>query len=163
MKSEKNKESIMKKMKAAQLLFSMILVAAFFLVSLSAVSAAEYVSVAKDGVNLRSGPDTKYSVLYELPEGYPLKVEERKGQWLKVSDFENDQGWIFTSLVSKTEYVIVTIKQGNVRSGPAINDDKVGEVVREVLLKKVGKQGDWYQVEHPRLKGWIHRKLVWPR
>lgn len=153
----------MKKMKAAQWLFCFVLVAAFFLVSPLAVFAAEYLSVAKDGVNLRSGPDTKYSVLYELPEGYPLKVEERKGQWIKVSDFENDQGWIFSSLVSKTDYVIVTIKNGNVRSGPGINNDKVGEVVREVLLKKVGQQGDWYEVSHPKLKGWIHRKLVWPR
>ncbi len=117
----------------------------------------------RTGVNLRSGPDTKYSVLYELPEGYPLKVEESKGQWMKVSDFENDQGWIFAPLVSQAEYVIVTIKNGNVRSGPGINNEKVGEVVREVLLKKVGQQGDWYEVEHPRLKGWIHRKLVWPR
>lgn len=153
----------MKNMKAAQLLTSMVLVAAFFLVSSITALADEYVSVAKDGVNLRSGPDTKYSVLYELPEGYPLKVVERKGQWLKVSDFENDQGWIYAPLVSETEYVIVTIKNGNVRSGPGINSEKVGEVVREVLLKKVGQQGDWYQVEHPRLKGWIHRKLVWPR
>lgn len=153
----------MKKMNAAQLLARMILAAAFFLMSSISVSAAEYVSVAKDGVNLRSGPDTKYSVLYELPEGYPLKIETKKGQWIKVSDFENDQGWVYAPLVSKTAYVIVTTKQGNVRSGAGINNDKVGEVVREVLLKKVGRQGDWFQVEHPKLNGWIHKKLVWPR
>ncbi len=49
MKSEQHKENIMKNMKAAQLLISMVLVAAFFLVSSITVSAAEYVSVAKDG------------------------------------------------------------------------------------------------------------------
>jgi SH3-like domain-containing protein len=152
----------MKKMKAAQLMSSIVLVAAFFLVSTVKVFAAEYVSVAKDGVNLRSGPDTKYSVLYELPGGYPLKVEQRKGQWFKVSDFENDQGWIFAPLVAKTEYVILTIKNGNVRSGPGINYQKVGSVVREVILKKIRKDGDWVQIEHPKLKGWLHRKLIWP-
>jgi len=152
----------MKKMNGLQLSTRMALAAVFFLVSLGTVHAAEYVSVAKDGVNLRSGPDTKYSVLFELPEGYPLKVLSRNGQWLKVSDFENDEGWIFSSLVNKNDHVIVTVKEGNVRSGPGINNDKVGEVVREVLLKKVGQQGDWIQVEHPKLKGWIHRKLVWP-
>ena len=34
--------------------------------------AAEYLSVAKDGVNLRSGPNTTSEVLYQLPAGYPL-------------------------------------------------------------------------------------------
>jgi len=139
-----------------------ILGSVYFMASALTVQGAEYVSVAKDGVNLRSGPDTKYSVLYELPEGYPLQIVTRQGQWLKVSDFENDQGWIFSSLVTGNDHVIVTVNDGNVRSGPGINNSKVGEVVREVLLKKVGQQGDWIQVEHPQLKGWIHKKLVWP-
>jgi len=152
----------MKKMNGKQLLSWMVLGAAFFLLSAVTAHCAEYVSVAKDGVNLRSGPDTKYSVLYELPEGYPLEVVDKKGQWLKVSDFEKDQGWVYAPLVTSNNYVIVTVSEGNVRSGPGINNDKVGEVVREVLLKKVGRQGDWIQVEHPKLKGWIHRKLVWP-
>ena len=111
---------------------------------------------------MRSGPDTKYSVVYELPEGYPLKVAEAKGEWLKVSDFENDQGWIYWSLVTKEPYVIVTVNEGNVRSGPGVNYEKVGSVVREVVLKQIGRQGDWIKFEHPQLKGWIHRKLVWP-
>ena len=152
----------MKKLNAAKLLSGLILSAAFFLVSTVTVHSAEYVCVAKDGVNLRSGPDTKYSVIYELPQGFPLKVVTKKGQWLKVSDFENDQGWIYAPLVTGSEYVIVTVKEGNVRSGPGVNNEKVGEVVREVLLKKVGRKGDWIKFEHPKLQGWIHRKLVWP-
>ena len=152
----------MKKTNRTQLLTRMILGAAFFLMLAGVVHSAEYVSVSKDGVNLRSGPDTKYSVLYELPNGYPLKVISRKGQWIKVSDFENDQYWVFSPLVSQNSHVIVTVKEGNVRSGAGINYDKVGEVVREVILKKVGKQGDWVQVEHPKLKGGIHGKRSWP-
>lgn len=152
----------MKKFNGTQLFTTMALGAAFFLMSVVIASSDEYVSVTKDGVNLRSGPDTKYSVLFELPKGYPLKVVSKKGQWLKVSDFENDQGWIFSPLVSNNSYVIVTVREGNVRSGAGVNNDKVGEVVREVILKKVGKQGDWIKIEHPKLNGWIHRKLIWP-
>lgn len=140
----------------------MILVSAISLISAFTAAAAEYVSVNNDSVNLRSGPDTKYSVIYELPAGYPLKVVSRKGEWLKVSDFENDQGWIFASLVSQTSYVIVTVKEGNVRSGPGVNYDKVGSVSSEVILRQVKREGDWVQVSHPKLKGWVHRKLIWP-
>ena len=139
-----------------------VLVVLLALFLAAGAAAAEFVSVRKDGVNLRSGPDTKYSVLFELPAGYPLKVLAKKGQWLKVSDFENDQGWIYAPLVSRAQYVIVTVKEGNVRSGPGTNYGKIGSVVREVILKQIGRQGDWIKFEHPRLKGWIHRKLVWP-
>jgi len=156
------KEYIMKKFQFRKILAGMLIVPAFSLMTAFAGMSAEYVSVKKDGVNLRSGPDTKYSILYALPSGYPLKVLSKQGEWLKVSDFENDQGWIFAPLVTNTQYCIVKVKEGNVRSGAGVNHGKVGSVVREVILRKVKTQGDWIQVEHPKLKGWIHRKLVWP-
>ena len=129
--------------------------------TISAV-AAEFVSVVKDGVNLRSGPETKYEVLFQLPAGYPLKVLATEGKWLKVSDYENDKGWIFSSLVSKTSYVIVKVKEGNVRSGPGTKYDKVGKVVRDVILKTTERKGDWVKISHPQLTGWLHKTLVWP-
>jgi SH3-like domain-containing protein len=134
------------------------------LVCASAVSvmAAEYVSVIKDEVNLRSGPETKYEVLFQLPKGYPLQVLARKGKWIKVSDYEKDKGWIYAGLVSKTRYVIVKVNKGNVRSGPGTKYNKVGEVVREVILKSVERKGDWIKVSHPQLTGWVHKQLVWP-
>lgn len=125
-------------------------------------AAADFVSISKDGVNLRSGPDTKYSIIYELPQGYPLKVEARQGEWLKVSDFEKDQGWVYAPLVTSDQHVIVIVDTGNVRSGPGTNYKPIGTVVREVVLKQVDRQGDWIKFEHPQLTGWIHRKLVWP-
>lgn len=144
------------------ILTRMALLAAGLMLTGTTAAAAEYVSISKDGVNLRSGPDTKYSIIYELPEGYPLKVVSKQGEWLKVSDFENDQGWVYAPLVTNAKYVIVVVENGNVRSGPGVNYDKVGTVVKEVVLKHAGSQGDWIKFEHPQLTGWIHRKLVWP-
>lgn len=152
----------MKNCLGKKMLARLIPVAAFTLFTISTAFGTDFVSVSNDGVNLRSGPDTKFSILYELPQHYPLKIMERKGEWLKVSDFENDQGWIYAPLVSDTPYVIVTVSEGNVRSGPGVNFKKVGTVVREVILKQVKREGDWIKFEHPQLSGWIHRKLVWP-
>ena len=127
--------------------------------------AANFVSVNKDGVNLRSGPDIKYDILYELPKGYPLKVTEKKNGWLKVSDYENDRGWIYASLVSNDRYVIVKANEANVRSGPGTNYKIVGKVYREVVLKKILVQNKWVKVSHPLLPGgkaWIYQNLIWP-
>jgi len=139
-----------------------VLAVAMVVLSTVGVVAAEFVSVVKDGVNLRSGPTTKNEVLFQLPAGYPLKVLSRKGKWLKVSDFENDKGWVFSSLVSKTPHVIVKVKECNARSGPGTSYKKIGTFAREVILKKIGRKGEWLKVAHPQLTGWVHSKLVWP-
>jgi len=156
------KEMIMKDYELRPLLTGAVFLFLFIFVTSASGIAADFVSVSRDGVNLRSGPDTKYNVLYELPAGYPLKILSRKGEWLKVRDFENDRGWIFSSLVSKTPYVIVKVKQGNVRSGPGTNYDKVGSVVREVILKQVKRDGNWVKIQHPQLSGWVYKNLIWP-
>ncbi len=152
----------MKKYKLGQSLTTALLLLTFSALIAVSAMAADYVSVNNNGVNLRSAPDTHSSILYELPAGYPLKVLKRKGNWLKVSDFENDKGWIFSSLVSKSNYVIVKVKEGNVRSGPGKNYQKVGTVAREVILQRLKTKGDWVKVRHPRLTGWIYKTLLWP-
>ncbi|XOF35237.1 MAG: SH3 domain-containing protein [Candidatus Electrothrix sp. YB6] len=132
-------------------------------INAGAAAAADFVSVKKNGVRLRSGPGTKYEVLFELPSGYPLKVLKRREKWLKVADYERDKGWIYAGLVSKAPYVIVTVDECNIRSGPGTNYDKVGKAVRDVILKIQDREGDWLKIQHPELTGWIYRKLVWPQ
>ncbi|MCI5132369.1 MAG: peptide-binding protein [Candidatus Electrothrix sp. EH2] len=140
-----------------------ILAAVLVIMITGGAGAAEFVSVVKDGVNLRSGPSTNYEILFELPAGYPLKVLAREKKWIKVSDYENDKGWIYGGLVSNTPYVIVKVPEGNVRSGPGTNYDKIGKVVRDVILRKVKTDGDWFKISHPELTGWIYSNLVWPQ
>ncbi len=129
---------------------------------LSTAVAAEYVSVVKDGVNLRSAPNTTSEVLFQLPVGYPLEVLSKEGQWLKVSDYEGDKGYITESLVSKTPHVIVKVKECKIRSGPSTNDPIVGNGVKDVIFAKGEQKGDWIKVTHPSLTGWVHKDLVWP-
>lgn len=124
--------------------------------------AGEYMSVVKNGINLRSGPDAKTEILYQLPAGYPLEVIEHKGQWLKVSDYEGDKGWIQASMVNKTPHVIIKVKDCKIRSGPSTSEKIVGNGVREVILTKVDQKGDWIKISHPDVNGWIHKDLVWP-
>jgi SH3-like domain-containing protein len=125
----------------------------------------DYLFKNKPGKSFEQGEYNEipnYEVLFQLPAGYPLKVLEHRDKWLKVSDYENDKGWIYASLVSDTPYVIVKVREGNVRSGPGTEHGKVGKVVRDVILKKVEKKGSWLKIRHPELTGWIHQQLIWP-
>lgn len=126
--------------------------------------AAEYVSVAKDDVNVRTEPTTNSPVYMELFQGYPLKVEEKKGDWYKISDFEKDSGWIYAPLVSNKKTVIVTAgKSANMRSGPSTSDKVVANVERGVVLEVVSRKGNWVKVHHSgEVEGWIYAPLLWP-
>lgn len=130
----------------------------------STVVAAEYASVKKDNVNVRSGPSTGKPVFMELFAGYPLKILQRQGEWAKVSDYEGDTGWIHTSLIGKNNTVIINAKKSvNMRSGPSTQSPVVADVERGVVMTKIDQKGKWLQVKHSGgTIGWIYKPLLWP-
>lgn len=125
---------------------------------------AETLSVLKDGTNVRTGPSTKDQVAMELFQGYPLKVLEKKGDWIKVSDFENDTGWIYKTLVGPNNTVIVNAKSTiNMRAEPSTTAAIVANVERGVVLTRITTKGDWVKVKHAQgTEGWISKSLLWP-
>src|SRR6056297_2139764 len=82
-----------------------------FLFVFYASSFAEMMSVNGDAVNLRSGPGTNYDVKWEYGKGFPLKVVSKRGDWIQVSDFENDTGWIYRPLLVDKGHMIVKVNK----------------------------------------------------
>ncbi|MEW6218187.1 MAG: SH3 domain-containing protein [Thermodesulfobacteriota bacterium] len=125
--------------------------------------AGEYRSVSKDGVNLRSGPSTEAEVLWEVFQGFPLEIVDRKGQWAQAVDYEGDKAWIYLPLLSEAKTVIVKVAEANLRVGPGANYEKVVTVKRNVIFSFLEKKGDWVRVKHASgVSGWISAPLVWP-
>lgn len=126
------------------------------------VAALEMVSIDRPKVNMRSGPGTKYSTLWELGKGYPLMVVSRKGNWLKVRDFENDEGWIYRPLVAKKPHLIVKAKVVNIRKSPSTKAGIVGKAKYGVVLQTLERGQGWVKVGHENgLTGWVSRSLLW--
>tara|TARA_R110001599_G_scaffold151309_2_gene335953 strand:+ start:871 stop:1152 length:282 start_codon:yes stop_codon:yes gene_type:complete len=91
-----------------------------------------------------------------------LQVLAREGSWLQVKDFENDRGWVASSLTGKTPHHIVKASIANVRSGPGRQHRIVGKVERYDLLRTRGSRSGWVRVERgDGLKGWISKRLLW--
>lgn len=132
------------------------------LLLLSPAMAREMVSVKGKLVNMRSGPGTRYQVNWQLEKGYPLQVIARKGTWLKVRDFENDQGWIARAVVGTTPHYIVKVPVANMRKGPGTRYPIVAKAVRYDLLRTKERRVGWVKVKHvDGPEGWIARKLLW--
>jgi SH3-like domain-containing protein len=136
---------------------------ASLLISTSAL-AADFLTVTTDNANVRTGASKDSPVSMELFQGYPLKIAKKKGEWYKISDYEQDTGWIHKSIVKKCDTVIVNAKNSiNMRSGPTTKDSVVANVERGVVLTKLSTQGKWTKVRHSSgTVGWIYSPLLWP-
>jgi SH3-like domain-containing protein len=139
-----------------------LLAAAALVVFAAGVQAKEMVSVDRAEVNMRSGSSTKDPILWALSKGYPLEVTRRKGNWLKVRDFENDSGWVYRPLVGKKAHVIVKSRVVNVRSAPSTSSRILGKAEYGELLSTLEHRNKWVKVQRPGgTKGWVSRGLVW--
>ncbi len=146
--------------------YTLLLFLAFFSF-LAGISRAEMVSIKGEKVHLREGPGTNYAILWEFDQGFPLKVIQKKGSWIKVQDFEKDSGWIHESLIHNSPHVVVKAnrhnnKQINIRKKPSLSSEIIAQAKYGVVFKTLKRQSGWCYVEHESgLKGWIKNSLLW--
>lgn len=128
-----------------------------------AVHAADYASVRGATVNVREQPGTSAPVLWKLDRGYPLKIKQKKGQWLKVADFEATLGWIYAPLTSTTPHRIVTAPRARLRAGPGTRHRILGTLAQNEILRTLATRGGWVQVRRGAngQKGWVAKRLTW--
>lgn len=132
------------------------------LISAIHANTPRMVSVAGDPVNMRAGPSLNYEIIWELGRGYPLMVTDSKGSWYKVKDFEDDQGWVFEPLTSRTPHVVVKKQLVNIRKAPGTKYKVVGKAEYGTVFRTIKRVKGWIKVKHDNgLTGWIYRKLVW--
>ena len=140
----------------------------FVFITLTSVPAfSKMVSVKGENVRLRSGPGKNYSVKWEYGSGFPLKVLLKKNGWVKVSDFENDVGWIKQHLLSSKPHMVVKVNKNkkrkiNIRSGPGKRFKIIGKAYYGVVFETIKQRQGWANVRHESgLVGWVKRSLLW--
>lgn len=139
----------------------------FLFLLLPQITLAKMVSVSGEDVNLRSGPGKNYSVKWKYGSGFPLKVLQKRGNWLNVEDFEKDRGWLHKSLTTRQGHMVVKVhrdskKKINIRSGPGTNYSIIGKAYYGVVFKTIKQQKGWAKVKHESgVVGWVKRSLLW--
>jgi SH3-like domain-containing protein len=124
--------------------------------------AAERLAVSSPVANIRSGPGTKHDIIWKVEQYHPVVIVKKSGKWYKFKDFENDEGWIHSSLLKKITAVITTKDKCNVRTGPGMKNPIAFTVERGIPFKVLRRKGEWLHIEHSDGdRGWIHKSLVW--
>lgn len=142
---------------------TLIAAAALGLAALAPTWAQELVSVRNPSVNLRAGPGTESNVQWKLTQGYPLQVLESRGNWLRVRDFEGDEGWVARSVTSDARHHVVKASVLNLRAGPGTQHPVVAKAAYGDVLRTARRQGDWVQLQDPKGGGtvWAASELLW--
>lgn len=128
----------------------------------AAQAQAEFVSIKGNQVNVRQSPSTQAEVAWELSKGYPMKVTQKRGNWLKVKDFDGELGWVYRPLTHKQAHHIVKAPKANMRKGPGTQYKKVASFQQYDLLKTLEKKNGWIKGQASNGQtGWISKKLLW--
>ena len=132
------------------------------LLAAGAAQARQMVSIDRPEVNMRAGAGTQHATLWTLSAGYPLLVVGRQGQWYKVRDFENDEGWVYRPLTANKPHHVVKSRVANLRSGPGTNTRVVGRLEYGEVLRTLERRGNWVRVRvSGGQTGWIAGSLLW--
>lgn len=122
----------------------------------------ERYAVSSSIVNIRQGPGKNHDILWQVEKYFPVEVVEKQGDWFKFRDYEGDQGWIHSSLLDRTDTVIVKKGECNVRQGPGTNFPIAFKVQSGVPFKVINIKDDWIHIRHADGdSGWIYKPLVW--
>ena len=138
------------------------LIAAVLIICSSGLAWAERMAVNVPIANIRSGPGTKYDIIWKVEKYHPFMVIKKSGSWYRIKDCEQDEGWIHKSLVSDIRTVITRKNKCNVRSGPATSYDILFTVEKAVPFKVLERRNNWIHVQHADGdRGWIYKSLIW--
>ena len=148
----------MKKNKKYYLIFLFL----FFLPKSFAIESVNFLSLKNNEVNLRQGPSFEYPIKLIYKKKYlPVIIIDKSETWRKISDFENNSGWIHISQLSKKKSAInikndsLLYKKATIYSRPIAKL----EIGRLMLIKKCKTK--WCKITSGGYEGWIFKSSLW--
>ena len=122
-----------------------------------------YVSVKSNESNVRVGPSKNYPILIKyIKENFPLKVIEEYKDWRKVSDFQNNEGWIHKSLIKgERTGIIVSKNQENIYIFNTVGGKIIGEISTGSIINLSKCKTNWCLITKDKKKGWIPKDNIW--
>lgn len=117
----------------------------------------KYLYVAGDGVNLRSGPGTKYRIKAVLPRNTRLKCTGSSGKWMKI-EYNKHTAYIskaFTSIRKTTVSSGSSSNSSGSSSSPVSSGNTTADSIRtKAINAAVSRLGDTYSQSKRNLPGY---------
>ena len=138
--------------------------------SSKAIMEEAYVTI--DGLNMRSGPGTSYSIEATLSKEAAVQVTEEQGEWLKISH-KDKTGWVHSDYLEtgspepeeskegKYPYARITASELTARSKASSDSKKVGTLKKDETYEILKTEDYWYQLKiSDKKEGWVPKWFV---
>jgi SH3-like domain-containing protein len=125
--------------------------------------AADFRSVGAPSVVLYDAPSVKGGKRYIAPQGMPVEILARYGDWVKVRDVDGEMAWAESKGLSARRNVVVKTAFARVRAAADDNATILMTADKGVLLELVDPQAaEWVRVRHQDgIAGFVRAAEVW--
>jgi N-acetylmuramoyl-L-alanine amidase len=131
--------------------------------------------VTDNGLRMRDGAGTSYSVIDTLSKGQEVKIIDTSGSWVKVSS-GSQSGWVHKDYIASgnaqstnTETLQVnaeewtgvsTVDSLNVRSSAGLNASILGNLAKGSNVSITGSLTGWYRIDFGGSTGWVSSQYI---
>ena len=123
---------------------------------------AIFLTLKNSEVNLRQGPSFEYPIKLTYKKKYlQVIILDKSETWRKITDLENNSGWIHISQLSKKKSAInvkndsILYKKSTIFSKPIAKVEK-GKLL---IIKKCKEK--WCKITAGKYKAWIFKSNLW--
>jgi SH3-like domain-containing protein len=121
-----------------------------------------FVSLGADQVNVRFGPGKQYPINWVFARhGLPVEIIAEFDTWRKIRDYDGEEGWIHSSLLSSRRTIMVTGEVRDVRRTPSTSARVVLRAEPGVIGSLFDCEETWCRVEIEGRRGWLQRSEFW--
>jgi len=157
------------------IVLAFMLVLSFFPVNIALAEETQKGTVVncKSGVNVRSGPGTRYSKIGFAPKGAVYDILGKSGSWYKLN-FNGRAGYIYSKYLSVSAVLSAARQTGttqtgtivnctswvNVRSGPGTKYAVIGTAPKNAVYTVTGKSGSFYAIQYNGRTGYVYSRYI---
>lgn len=147
----------------ARRLFALLLGLLVLLLVGTAQAAEREYYFATDELNLRQGPGMTHGVKGEVALGERVELLGLEGKWAKIQNAQGTTGYVFSAYLAPSGDTAATYYAAtdlNLRAGPGMSHEVVGELLEGETVKRLHTVGNWALVEGERGTGYAFTRYL---
>ena len=121
----------------------------------------KFLSLKKNKVNVRYGPGKDHAVKYIYRKiNLPVKQIDKKENWRRIVDLQNNSGWIHWSQLKSSNSIII-LKNKILFKKPSNFSEPIARLERGRLLIIKKCENNWCNINTDNFSGWVKNENVW--
>ena len=125
------------------------------------IANTKFLSLKKDKVNVRYGPSFDSPIKYIYRKiNLPIKQIDKKHNWRRIIDLDNNSGWIHWRMLKKPNSIII-LKNKILYKKPSNYSKPIARLEKGRLLVIKKCEDDWCKITTGDYSGWIKNENVW--